>query len=72
MEKQLFSTALGIAEPLYIDKIEFDGKEGELHIHMDFRRGGKFACTGCGAAGLPAYDTENKTWRHLNFWQYKT
>jgi len=72
VEKQLFSTALGIEEPLYIDKIEFDGKEGELHIHIDFRRGGKFACAGCGEAGLPAYDTENKTWRHLNFWQYKT
>jgi transposase len=39
---------------------------------MDFQRGGKFACPECGAEGLPAYDTVDKTWRHLNFWQYKT
>jgi transposase len=39
---------------------------------MDFQQGGKFACPECGAEGLPAYDTVDKTWRHLNFWQYKT
>jgi len=72
VEKELFSAALGIAEPVYIDEIVFDGNEGELHIHMDFRRGGKFACSECGAEGLPVYDTADKTWRHLNFWQYKT
>ena len=47
MEKELFSTALGIAEPVYIDKIMFDGVEGELHIHMNFHSGGRFSCSGC-------------------------
>jgi len=72
MEKELFSTALGLAEPVYIYEIVFDKSEGALHIHMNFRRGGKFACSECGAEGLPVYDTVGKTWRHLNFWQYKT
>ncbi|MCL1911841.1 MAG: ISL3 family transposase, partial [Leptospirales bacterium] len=72
MEKELFGTALGIAEPVYIDKIVFDAAEGQLHIHINFQRGGKFACSECGAEGLPVYDTVDKTWRHLNFWQYKT
>jgi transposase len=72
VEKELFSKALGIEEPIYIDEIVFDGKEGELHIHMDFRRGGKFACSQCGKEDLPVYDTVDKAWRHLNFWQYKT
>ena len=72
MEKALFSTALGIAEPVYIDEIVFDGGEGALHIHMNFRPGGRFSCSGCGDAGLPVHDTVDKTWRHLNFWQYKT
>ena len=72
MEKELFSTALGIEEPVYIDEIMFDGSKGELHIHMNFRRGGKFACSECGAKGLPVHDTVDKKWRHLNFWQYKT
>ena len=47
MEKELFSTALGIEEPVYIDKIMFDGVEGELHIHMNFSHGGRFSCSGC-------------------------
>ena len=72
MEKELFSTALGIAEPAYIDEVVFDGAEGELHIHMNFRPGGRFSCCECGAADLPVHDTVDKTWRHLNFWQYKT
>ena len=71
MEKELFGVALGIEEPLYIDEISFDSTEGELHIHMDFRRGGRFFCSECGEVDLPVHDTVEKTWRHLNFFQYK-
>jgi transposase len=72
VEKELFEAGLGIEEPLHIDEIAFDTREGELHIHVNFRRGGKFACPECGEGGLPVHDTAEKTWRHLNFWQYKT
>ena len=71
MEKALFSAALEISEPVFIDEIVFDAVEGELHIHMDFRRGGRFACSECGTEGLTIHDTIEKTWRHLNFFQYK-
>ena len=71
MEKALFSAALEISEPVFIDEIVFDAGEGELHIHMDFRRGGRFACCECGAEGLAVYDTIEKTWRRLSFFQYK-
>jgi len=71
MHEQLFGIALGVEEPIYIEKIEFDKEQGELHIKMDFRRGGKFPCSECGAIGLDVHDTEEKQWRHLNFFQYK-
>ncbi len=71
MEKELFSAALEVREPVYIDEIVFDAGAGELHIHMNFRRGGRFTCSECGADGLPVHDTVDKTWRHLNFFQYK-
>jgi transposase len=71
MEKELFNLALGICEPVYIDKVVFDSETGELHIHMNFKRGGRFECSECGATDLPVYDTVEKTWRHLNFFQYK-
>jgi transposase len=70
-QEGLFAIALGVEEPIYIEKIEFDKDSGELHIHMNFRRGAKFACSNCGKAGLSVHDTVEKTWRHLNFFQYK-
>jgi len=71
VEKELFEMALGIEEPVYIDEIAFDGAAGELHIQMNFRRGGRFNCSECGETSLPVHDTVEKTWRHLNFFQYK-
>jgi transposase len=68
---QLFEIALGVEEPIFIERIEFDKQCGELHIHMNFRRGGKFSCPSCGATECPVHDTTEKTWRHLNFFQYK-
>lgn len=69
--EQLFAMALDIREPLYIEKIDFNKDIGELNIYIDFRKGSKFKCNVCGKDGNPVYDTETKTWRHLNFFQYK-
>jgi len=71
VEKELFGTALGINEPVYIDEIAFDPAEGELHMHMNFRRDDRFSCSECGAGGLSVHDTVEKAWRHLNFFQCK-
>jgi len=71
MDRELFSIALGLQAPLYIDEISFDKGEGSLHIHINFERGSRFSCSECGAAELPVHDTVEKTWRHLNFFQYK-
>lgn len=67
----LFPQALSINEPWYIKNINFQKEIGELHIYVDFKRGGLFNCKKCGTTNLKAYDTEDKTWRHLNFFQYK-
>jgi len=70
IQKQLFEIALKVEEPVYIERIEFDGENGELHMYMNFRRGGKFSCPICGEL-CPVHDTTEKVWRHLNFFQYK-
>jgi len=69
--EQLFSAALQINEPLYVKKVDFDLPKGELNIHIDFRKGAKFKCPICGQDHLSVHDTSEKTWRHLNFFQYK-
>ena len=71
MEVELFSAALGVKEPLYIDRIEFDNDDGELNIHMNFYHGSRFDCALCGQPGQKIHDTVWKKWRHLNFFQYK-
>ena len=71
IQSKLFETALGIEKPLFISKIDFDGAVGELHIHIDFIRGGRFSCPICNKEDCSAYDTTDKVWRHLNFFQYK-
>lgn len=67
----LFETALGIKEPLYIKHINFDESVGELHIHVDFRRGSKLLCPSCSNKLCCVHDTTDKAWRHLNCFQYK-
>ena len=69
--EMLFAQALNISSPWFIKKVEFKKEEGELHIDIDFKPGSLFTCKKCNTKGLKAYDTEQKTWRHLNFFQYK-
>ena len=70
-QEKLFEIALNIEEPLYIDKVEFKKEEGELHLYIDFKKGSRFRCTICQEEGKTVHDTKRKTWRHLNFFQYK-
>jgi transposase len=67
----IFTLALGLTDPWHVTKVEFvDGPEStkELHLWIDFTRGYKFTINS--VVGT-AYDTEDKTWRHLNFFQHR-
>ena len=49
---------------------KFDPAAKRLDLFLDFKRGHSFPCPECGKPGK-AYDTEEKTWRHLNFFQHE-
>lgn len=66
----LFGMALGIVPPWEVTEIDFSKESNRLDITIDFQRGATFVCPVCGAPS-PAYDTTEKTWRHLNFFQYE-
>lgn len=70
-DTDLFRMALGIEPPWVVTKSQFDAAAKRLDIHLDFARGSRFACPQCGVADCPAYDSEEKTWRHLNFFQHE-
>ncbi len=65
--EELFTKALQLEEPWYIEKVEF--KNEELHMYVAFKKGFKFKNKENNET--TAYDTINKVWRHLNFFQYK-
>ena len=71
----MFSMALGISEPWYISDVamqqsEKDPNRMEMRIKVDFREGSKFPYPG-EAEAVSVYDTHEKTWRHINFFQYR-
>ena len=68
----LFQLALGLVPPWFVTRSEFDASEERLDVYLDFSRGGRFTCPACGRDGCVAYDSEEKTWRHLNFFQHET
>jgi transposase len=73
-QKDLFAKALMVEKPWYIHEIQFDQKASKLEIWIDFERGSTFYYedTELGVKGeFKAYDTAQKTWRHLNFFQYQ-
>lgn len=73
MEQELFSAALGLVAPWRVARSEFDAEAGRLDLFLDFPRGARFACPepGCSERECPVHDTEAKTWRHLDFFQYQ-
>ena len=73
-QKDLFAKALMVEKPWYIHEIQFDQQAGKLEIWIDFERGSTFSYEDkeLGVKGeFKAYDTNQKTWRHLNFFQYQ-
>jgi transposase len=67
----LFQAALGLSEPWQVTGVEFDAASKRLDLRVDFPKGATFCCPECDRDGLKARDTEEKTWRHLDFFQHQ-
>jgi transposase len=70
---QIFALAIGLAEPWFIEEVSLvditDSSLKELHIRINFRKGHEFIFED-GQTGK-GYDTEDRVWRHLDFFQHK-
>lgn len=72
----LFTSALQLPDPWEVTDVGFrdagDGRR-ELHITVGFAPGSRFPCPegGCAHEDCPVHDVRERTWRHLNFFQYK-
>lgn len=71
-ELALFTQALGLTKPWNVVEVIFSKESGRLDLKIDFPRGATFLCPTCGKGECPVHDTRDRTWRHLNFFQYET
>jgi len=69
--EELFRVALGLAEPWQVTKIEFSEADQRLDLWLDFPAGSRFGCPECHQP-CGVYDTSERQWRHLNFFQHQT
>lgn len=69
-DTSIFTAALGLQKPWTVTKSNFEIATKELHIHIDFPNGSQFACPECQSL-CSIYDSEEKVWRHLDFFQHK-
>jgi len=72
--KKVFELALHIESPWYIKEINFKEEAKTLDIYIDFKKGATFFYEDTDKqikGDFKAYDTTNKKWRHLNFFQYE-
>jgi transposase len=72
-ELELFTAALGLRQPWRVTRTYFDEDGGQLDLYVDFPRGARFPCpaAGCEQSQCGVHDSENKTWRHMDFFQHK-
>ena len=71
----LFCAALGLSLPWRVVSVHFapgESKErGKLEVRIDFERGSELPCPKCQKA-CKSYDTDEQSWRHLNFFEHET
>jgi transposase len=74
MMTELFQQALHINAPWFIKSVDFNADKKRLDIDIDFKKGSTFADPDApldSAEMFKAYDTVQKTWQHLNFFEYE-
>ena len=71
MTSDLFQLALNITSPWFIRTVDFCSDKKRLDIHIDFKRGSTFTDDDEPEKPYKAYDTVEKTWRHLNFFEHE-
>ncbi|MCL2359979.1 transposase family protein [Candidatus Bathycorpusculum sp.] len=66
---KFLEAVLGFSKPWYIEEISQTAQE--ITIILDYPKGTVFTCPKCGKQ-CHVYDHRWKTFRHLDWWQYKT
>lgn len=63
--EEMFAQSIGLQEPWYVEKAEYDEDKREVHIYVKTRKTSKYPCPECGKM-CTRYDDEEeeRIWRH--------
>lgn len=70
MQEALFSQALGLAPPWAVERVQLDVSHSRIDLYIAWQSKSA-ACPACGAAQQTVHDHRQRTWRHLDFFQYE-
>ena len=71
-DQELYGRILGIEAPWQVERVELKLEQGEVHVYLEHKANGEWACAECGTL-CPLYDhQEERQWRHLDTCQYRT
>jgi transposase len=71
MIETLFTQALGLAVPWEVVDVKFSPEQHRIDFHVVCQAGADHACPACGAGGTAVHDWNERSWRHLDFFQYE-
>ena len=74
MLARLFERSMGLGDEWEVSDVWFEergGAQDELHAGVAHRKGQAAECPVCHRK-RGTYDTRERTWRHLDIWQYET
>jgi len=74
LTQHLFELALNIQDPWHIKDIQFSAENKRLDIYIDFHKGAIFHYESADEninGDFKVYDTNEKQWRHLNFFEHE-
>jgi transposase len=64
---QMLAGSLGLTEPWYIEKVDFNAEEASAHIYIAMRKEAVMACSVCGAETKRfGYEKSERVWRHAD------
>lgn len=74
MLARLFEHSMGLGPEWRVEDVWFESpasSDEELHVRVGRVPGAAVACPECGAR-CGVYDARERTWRHLDIWQFRT
>ncbi len=70
MQEALFRQALGLASPWDVERVALDVAHSRIDLYVVWRADSA-ACPACGALEQKIHDHRQRSWRHLDFFQFE-